>query len=68
MPADLDIYRSAKVLIDRHYRDAVLETAIRGDERFEAGDLDGQAAWPRITAAVLDMAEAGRRGASGPNH
>ena len=41
MTADLDIYRSAKLLIDRHGADAVIEAAMMADKMLEAGDLDG---------------------------
>ncbi len=32
MPTDLDIYRSAELLIDQHGQDALLEAALRADE------------------------------------
>ena len=51
MTTDLDIYRSAKLLIDRHGQDATHTATRRADELLDAGDLDGQAAWPRISAA-----------------
>ena len=40
--SDLDIYRSAKFLIDRHGADALIETALMANELPDAGDLDGQ--------------------------
>ena len=41
--SDLDIYRAAKVLIDRHGQDAPIRAAMRADEPLAAGDLDGRA-------------------------
>ncbi len=43
MTPDLDIYRSAKALIDHHGIDAPIEAAMRADAMLEAGDLDGLA-------------------------
>ncbi len=46
MTADLDIYRSANVLIREHGEDAPIEAAMRADAMLEKGDLDGAATWP----------------------
>ncbi len=59
MTTDLDIYRSAKLLIDQHGQDAILEAAIRADELLDAGDLDGQAVRMRIRKAVLELLKVG---------
>ncbi len=59
MPTDLDIYRSAKLLIDQHGQDAALEAVKRADELLDAGDLDGQATWLRIRKAVLELLKPG---------
>ena len=42
MVTDLDIYRSAKLLIDHHGPDAVVEAALKADELLDASDRDGQ--------------------------
>ncbi len=55
MPTDLDILRSAKLLIDQHGQDAILEAALRADELLDQGDLDGQRVWMRIRAAVVEL-------------
>ncbi len=52
MIPDLDIYRSAQVLVKRHGQDAPIEAAMRADELLEAGDLDGGTVWTRILRAV----------------
>ena len=55
MIPDLDIYRSASVLVKRHGRDAPIEAAMRADELLEAGDLDGAAVWKRIVKAAEEL-------------
>jgi hypothetical protein len=50
--SDLDIYRSANLLVKRHGEDALIEAAMRADAMLEAGDLDGYAVWKRILRAV----------------
>ena len=45
MTTDLDIYRSAKILVEQHGADALIEAALKADELLDAGDLDGQAVW-----------------------
>ena len=52
MTPDLDIYRSARGLIDRHGEDAPIHAAMRADDMLEAGDLNGYAVWKRILRAV----------------
>ena len=52
MIPDLDIYRSANVLVKHHGADAPIEAAMRADAMLENGDLDGYAAWKRILRAV----------------
>ena len=56
---DLDIYRSAKLLLDQHGADALIEAALWADELLDAGDLDGQRVWLRIRTAVLDLLKRG---------
>ncbi len=43
MTSDLDIYRSAQVLVKQHGEDAPIQAAMRADAMLEAGDLDGLA-------------------------
>ncbi len=52
MIPDLDIYRSANVIIKQYGKDAPIQAAIRADAMLEAGDLDGYAVWRRILRAV----------------
>jgi len=52
MISDIDIYRSAKLLIDCHGKDAPIHAAKRADELLVAGDMDGARAWKRIIGAI----------------
>ncbi len=52
---DLDIYRSAQVLVKRHGEDAPVHAAMRADARLERGDLDGYAARRRILRVVEEL-------------
>ncbi len=55
MVSDLDIYRSAKLLIDQHGEDAATEVAMRADKLLAAGDMDGKRTWLRIMRAVEEL-------------
>ncbi len=56
MTTDLDVYRSAKALIDQHGEfEAKLHAAMRADELLEAGDMDGRRVWLRVLEAVREL-------------
>jgi hypothetical protein len=55
MNSDLDVYRSAKLLIDQHGDEAAIHAAMRTDELLDAGDLDGVAVWRRIIRAIEEL-------------
>jgi hypothetical protein len=52
MISDLDIYRAANLLIERHGGDAMIEAARRIDTMLDRGDLDGRLVWLRIKRAI----------------
>ena len=52
---NLDIWRSASVLLSRYGNGASLHAANRCDEMLDKGDLDGRAVWSRIYEAVLEL-------------
>ncbi len=52
MIPDLDIYRSANLLVKQHGEDAPIRAAMRADAMLEAGDLDGYAVWKRILRVI----------------
>ncbi len=50
--SDLDIYRSAKLLIDQHGDEAPIHAAMRADAFLDQGNLDGERLWMRIMQAI----------------
>ena len=62
MPDEIDIYRSAKLLIDQHGEDAPIFAAMQADKRMESGDLDGCAVWKRVLKAVHELLDEGPSG------
>ena len=62
MTSDLDIYRTARLLIDQHGDEAPIHAAMRADELLAAGDLDGQAVWKRIIRAIKELQDRGPPG------
>jgi hypothetical protein len=55
MTTDIDICRSAKVLIDQHGDSAAIHAAIRADQMLKQGDLDGRNVWVRIIEAIHEL-------------
>ena len=55
MTSDLDIYRTANILIREHGEDAPIQAAMSADAMLEQGDLEGCAAWKRILKAVGEL-------------
>ncbi len=55
MTSDLDIYRSANLLVKQHGEDTPIHAAMRADAMLEAGDLDGYAVWKRVLRAVEEL-------------
>ncbi len=58
MTSDIDIFRSASVLIREHGDDAALEAAQRADAMLERGDMEGAAVWRRIVKAAKELQRA----------
>ncbi len=55
MTSDLDIYRSAKLLIDQHGEDAPIFAAIEADACSETGDIEGRRVWLRVIRAIQEL-------------
>ncbi len=53
MIPDLDIWRSANVLVTRHGEDAPIHAAMRADAMLEKRVLEGRAIWLRIVSAQM---------------
>jgi len=68
MTSDLDIYRSAKLLIAQHGEDAPIFAAQQADSCLEAGDLDGKAVWMRVIRAIEELTNTDTPGSGQPVH
>ena len=55
LTSDLDIYRTASVLIREHGDEAELVAAQRVDSFLEAGDMAGSAVWRRVLRAIKEI-------------
>jgi hypothetical protein len=55
MTSNIDICRTTNELIKQHDEDALIPAAMRADELLAAGDIDGQAVWKQILAAVEEL-------------
>ncbi len=62
MPSEIDIYRSADVLIDQHGEDAPIFAAMQAAKRAEAGDMEGRRVWLRVIRAIEEMQRTRPRG------
>lgn len=62
MTTDIDVFRTAKLLMDQHGEDAAIHATIRADEMLDRGDMDGKAVWTSVVRAieVLSAVEADR--------
>ncbi len=47
----IDIWRTAKLLTDKHGADAPIHAAMRADALLDKGDLDGRAVWMAVLRA-----------------
>jgi len=55
MTDDLDLYRAAKLLMDRDGKDAAFVAARREAELAAKGDIEGVAAWRGIRRAIEEL-------------
>ena len=51
---DIDIYRAAKLLIDKHSDEAAIIAIKHATKMLDDGDVDGYAVWKRIVDAIKD--------------
>ncbi len=58
MIPDLDIYSTAKLLVDNHGSEAQIHAAMNADAMLAKGDMDGRAVWLRIVAAINEIQRA----------
>ncbi len=62
MIPDLDVYRTAKLLVDQHGDMAPIHAAMNADAMLAKGDMDGRAVWLRIVRAVEELLDKKSRG------
>ncbi len=58
---DLEIFRCAKLLIDRHGEDATIRAGQNEDAMLAKGDLAGVAVWRRIRKAIAEIRRPGSK-------
>jgi hypothetical protein len=52
---ELDIWRTAKVLIDAHGEDAAMHAAMRADDALHDGIQDAVNVWTRVMRAIEEL-------------
>jgi hypothetical protein len=52
---EIDIWRSAHLMIEQHSADAEMAAASRVDQEIARGDPFGEATWKRILAAIHEL-------------
>jgi hypothetical protein len=55
MPDEIDIYRSAKLLIEQHGEEAAIFAGMQADECLEKGDLGGKVVWLSVIKAIEEL-------------
>ncbi len=55
MIPDLDIYRTANILVKQHGRDAPIHAAMLADAMLDKGDMDGYAVFKRVVKATEEL-------------
>ncbi len=55
MPSELDIYRSANLLIDQLGEGALFFAAQQADACWERGNLEGKAVWIGVIRAIQEL-------------
>jgi hypothetical protein len=55
MIPEIDIWRIANLMVKCYGGEADIESAIRAEELFEAGDHNGVAVWRRVIDAIAEL-------------
>ena len=55
MTGDLDIYRTANLMIRQHGSQAEMEAALKADALLDAGDVEGSATWRKVLQAIQEL-------------
>ena len=59
---DVNIWRAARLLVDRHGNDAAPRAAQRANDLLVEGNLEGSAVWRRILVAIKELRRRPREG------
>jgi hypothetical protein len=51
----IDVYRTAKLLIDQHGDDAAIEAAMKADRCLDTGDMDGVTVWKGVIRVIGEL-------------
>lgn len=60
---EIDIWRTAQILMDAHGEEAVIQAAMRADACLDQGNLEGISVWKRVMAAIQDLQKMAPSGA-----
>jgi hypothetical protein len=52
---EIDIWRTAKILIDAHGEDASVQAALRADYALEDGLMEAVTVWTRVMKAIEEL-------------
>ena len=55
MTSDLDVYRSAWLMVQQHGDNAEIQAAMRADTLLDQGDMEGRRVWLRIVEAIREV-------------
>lgn len=55
MVEEIDIYRSANLLIKQHGEEAAIFAAMQADACLEKGGLDGKRTWLKVIEAIKEL-------------
>jgi hypothetical protein len=58
---EIDIWRTAKILLDAHGENAWLEAAQRADGALEDGNPEGVTVWKRVLHAIRQLQQSERQ-------
>jgi hypothetical protein len=67
MISDIEIWRSANLLIKQHGEDAILVASQRADALLAEGDVEGLSVWKKILRAIGELRRSTPRTDEGVN-
>jgi len=62
MTTNIDIYRTANLMIQQHGEEAAIQAAMKADEMLAQGNLDGKAVWLGVIKAIEELQATEPRG------